>query len=154
MPVWLFVSTHKKRKTMKKKTPSHPLPLAESLNLSLNAGAAQEQPSQNNTEPKRPPKGKTKSKATHARRPGSRASRDDTESRWNRIKGRLAAKVAQVDQEKLREVLLGCGVAVGIVASVVLALKLLPLAVLILALLGLGLALRFWERLRYLPRPF
>ena len=154
MPLWLFVSTHKKRKTMKKKTPSNPLPMAESLNLSMNAGAAQEQPSQNNAEPKPPPNGKTRRKATKARRAGSRASRDDTESRWNRIKGRLAAKVAQVDQEKLHEVLLGCGVAVGIVASVVLALKLLPLAVLILAILGLGLALRFWERLRYLPRPF
>ena len=139
---------------MKKKTPSNPLPPAESLNLSLNAGAAQQQPSQNNAEPKRPPKGKTKSKATHARRPDSRASRDDTESRWNRIKGRLAAKVAQVDQEKLHEVLLGCGVAVGIVASVVLAIKLMPLATLILAVLGLAVALRLWGLLPFLPRPF
>jgi Flp pilus assembly protein TadB len=139
---------------MKKKTPSNPLPPAESLNLSLNAGAAQQQPSQNNAEPKPPPNGKTRRKATKARRAGSRASRDDTESRWNRIKGRLAAKVAQVDKENLKVVLLACGVAVGIVASVVFALKLLPLAVLILAILGLGLALRLWERLRYLPRPF
>src|ERR1700690_603949 len=113
MPLWLFVSTRKKRKTMKKKTPSNPLPLAESLNLSMNAGAAQQQPSQNNTEPKRPPKGKTKSEATHARRAGSRASRDDAENRWNRIKGRLAAKVAQVDKENLKAVLLACGVAAG-----------------------------------------
>jgi hypothetical protein len=36
---------------MKKKTPSNPLPLAESLNLSLNAGTAQEQASQNSAEP-------------------------------------------------------------------------------------------------------
>jgi hypothetical protein len=30
----------------------------------------------------------------------------------------------------------------------------MPLAVLILGILGLGVALRFWERLRYMPRPF
>jgi Flp pilus assembly protein TadB len=137
---------------MKKKTPSNPLPTAESLNLSLNAGTAQQPPSQKNTEPGRPSKHKARRKSTHARRPGSKASRADSENRWNRIKARLAAKVAQVDQEKLHEVLLGCGVAVGIVASVVLAIKLLPLATLILAFLGLALALRLWGLLP-LPRP-
>jgi hypothetical protein len=70
------------------------------------------------------------------------------------IKGRLAAKVAQVDKEKLQEVLLGCGVAVGIVASVVLTIKLMPLATLILAVLGFALALRLWGLLPFMPRPF
>src|ERR1017187_2741920 len=107
-------STHKRKANMKKKTPSNPLPLAESLNLSSNAGTAQEQTSQNSAKPKRQPKRNARRKSPHARRPGSKASRDDSESRWNRIKGHLAAKVAPVDQEKLHEVLLGCGVAVGI----------------------------------------
>ena len=152
MPLWLF--NPQRKANMKKKTPSNPLPLAESLNLSSNAGTAQEQTSQNSAKPKRQPKRNARRKSPHARRPGSKASRDDSESRWNRIKGHLAAKVAPVDQEKLHEVLLGCGVAVGIVASVVLAIKLMPLATLILAFLGLALALRLWGLLPFMPRPF
>jgi hypothetical protein len=66
----------------------------------------------------------------------------------------LAAKVAQVDKEKLKALLLACGVTAGIVAAVIVAIKLLPVAAVILAALGLGAALRFWERLRYVPRPF
>ena len=154
MPLWFFVSTHNKRKTMKKKTPSNPLPLAESLNLSLNAGTAPQPPSQNSAQPKRPPKRKGRSKSARSIRSNGASFRNDSESRWNRIKARLAAKVAQVDQEKLHEVLLGCGVVVGIVASVVLAIKLMPLATLILAFLGLALALRLWGLLPFMPRLF
>ena len=64
------------------------------------------------------------------------------------------AKVALVGRERLKALLLACGVAAGIVAAVVISIKLMPLAAVILAALGLGAALRFWERLRYIPRPF
>ena len=139
---------------MKKKTPSNPLPLAESLNLSLNAWTAQQQASQNSAEPKPQSKRKGRRKSTRSILSSGASSRNDSESRWNRIKGRVATKVAQMDQEKLHEVLLGCGVTVGIVASVVLAIKLMPLATLILAFLGLALALRLWGLLPFMPRPF
>jgi Flp pilus assembly protein TadB len=121
-------------------------------NLSLNAAAAQEQASHNNPETERSPKRKAKRKSTKTRQSGGPATRAARESHWRRIKGRLAAKIAQLDKEKFQEVLLGCGVAVGIVASVVLAIKLMPLATLILAFLGLGIALRLWGLLP-LPRP-
>ena len=75
-------------------------------------------------------------------------------AKWQEIKGRLNARLQHLDKDKLKAVLLACGVAAGIVAAVVLAIKMLPVAALILAALGLGAALRFWERLRYLPRPF
>ncbi|MCX6921808.1 MAG: hypothetical protein NT154_01105 [Verrucomicrobia bacterium] len=139
---------------MKQKTPSNPLPLPESLNLSLNAGSAQQQASQNNAKPERPPKRNAKRKSTRSERAGGAACAANNESRWHRIKGRLAAKVAQVDKEKLRAVLSACGVAAGIVAAVLIAIKLMPAAALILAILGLGLALQVWDRLRYQPRPF
>jgi len=133
---------------MKSEIPFNPLPLPETLNLSLKAGP--EQASQNKPQPKR----KAKRTATKSKRPGSKATPVASLRRWHQIKGRLAARMAQVDKEKLKEVLLACGVAAGLAIAVVIAMKLLPIAAVILAALGLGAALRFWERLRYMPRPF
>ena len=137
---------------MKNETPFNPLPLPDNLTLELNAGATQEQAS--NPEPERPTRRKPRKKSTKTKQSSTKASKADNASKWNRIKGRLAAKVAEMDKEKLKAVLLASGVALGIVAAAVAAIKLMPLAVLILAILGLGAALRFWERLSFLPRPF
>jgi Flp pilus assembly protein TadB len=134
--------------------PFNPIPIPENLNLTMNAGTAQEQASPNNLEPERSLNRKPRRKSTKAKQPGGTTSRAASASRWHRIKGRLAAKVAQMDKEKLKALLLAAGVAAGIVAAVILAIKLVPVAAVILAILGLGVALRFWERLRYLPCPF
>jgi Flp pilus assembly protein TadB len=131
----------------------NPLPLPESLNLASSAGTAQEQTSQSNSKPKRAPKRNAKRKSPRTKQPGGTAARTDSETKWNRIKRRLGGKVAKMDKENLQEVLIGCGVAVGIVASVVVAIKLMPLATLILAVLGLAVALRFSEMIRLMPRP-
>ena len=139
---------------MKKKTPSNPLPLAESLNLSLNAGTAHEQASENNPNTERPRTRKPRRNSTRAQHLGSRASRNDSESRWQRIKGRFAAKIGQKEPDELREVLLGLGVAAGVAAAVVIVVKTLPLTVTVLAILGLALTLKLWQQIRFLPRPF
>ena len=139
---------------MKKKTPSNPLPMAESLNLSLNAGTAQPQPAQNSAQPKRPPKRKGRRKSARSIRSSGASSRNDSESRWQRIKGRFAAKIGQKEPDELREVLLGLGVAAGVAAAVVIVVKTLPLTVTVLAILGLALTLKLWQQIRFLPRPF
>jgi hypothetical protein len=69
------------------------------------------------------------------------------------LEGRLNAGLEHPDQDKLKPVLLACGVAAGIVVSAVIAVKLMPLAVLILAILGLAVALKLWQRLCYTPCP-
>jgi hypothetical protein len=43
--------------------------------------------------------------------------------------------------------IVACGVAFGMVAAVVLAVKLMPTAVTLLAILGLGLVIQVWDRL-------
>jgi len=146
----LGVSTHKGKVNMKGKDSFSPLPLPESLNN----GAAQEQASQNNAEPQRPPKQKARRKPARSNRSPGRSSRGDRESRWKRIRGRLAAKIGHMDSERLRQALLGLGVAAGVVAAILIVVKLLPITVTILAILGIAGSLRFWERLRYMPRPF
>ena len=139
---------------MKDQTSFNPVPTPDNPNPSLKAGTAQEQTSQSNSKLKRVPKRNAKRKSPRTEPSDSTTFQADSETRRSRIKGCLAAKVTAVDQEKLQEVLLGCGVAVGIVASVVLAIKLMPLATLILAVFGLAVALRLWGLLPFLPRPF
>ncbi|MCX6922618.1 MAG: hypothetical protein NT154_05295, partial [Verrucomicrobia bacterium] len=60
----------------------------------MNAGSAQQQASQNNAKPERPPKRNAKRKSARSQRSASAACTANNESRWHRIKGRLAAKVA------------------------------------------------------------
>ena len=70
------------------------------------------------------------------------------------LQSRLQAKLGELDRDTLKKILIGCGVAVAVVAAVILAAKFLPLGVALLALLGLGVLLRLLERLPYMPRPF
>ena len=139
---------------MKNESLFNPLPLPESLSLTLNDQAAQEPAPQNQPEPKRAPKRIAREKSTRSKRSGGAACRANQESRWHRIKGRLAAKVALLGTEKFKVLLQACGVAAGIVLAIVVAIKLLPVAAVLLIALGLGAALKFWDKLRYVPRPF
>ena len=140
---------------MNNETPFNPLPIPESLNLSLNDKAAQKQASPNKLKAKRSTKPNAEKKSTRTSRSGGTASRAiSDESRWNRVKTKLAAKVALLNDEKLKAVLLACGVAAGMVAAIVIAIKLVPLGALLIATVGLGIALQIWNRLRQFPCPF
>ncbi len=136
--------------------PFNPLPLPDNLNLE-----AQPQATQPGSEPgtkagKNQQQAKTKRKTNQPRRrSGKRSSSDESyRAKWERIKASLTAKLATIDQEKLKKVLLACGIAVGVVVAVLLAIKLMPVAVTLLALVGIALAIRVWDALRWYPRPF
>ena len=75
-------------------------------------------------------------------------------TRWERIKAKFAARIAQIDQETLKGVLLACGVTVAIATTVLLLVKILPTAVVLLALLGIGLVIAIWDRIRRFPFGF
>jgi hypothetical protein len=72
---------------------------------------------------------------------------------WQHLNGKINAKLAGLDREKLKQVLTACGVAGGVVLAVLVAAKLMPVAALLLALLGLAGVIRVWDRLRGLPHP-
>lgn len=63
------------------------------------------------------------------------------------------AKLAAIDPERLKRVLLACGIAVGAALAIAAMIKLVPLAVTILALLGVAMALEVWNRVRRFPQP-
>jgi len=72
---------------------------------------------------------------------------------WQRVKKDLNAKLAGLDKEKLKTVLVACGIAGGVVLAIIVAVKLVPIAVLLLALLGLACVIKIWDRLRRRPDP-
>ena len=65
-----------------------------------------------------------------------------------RIKGGITSRLAHLDRDKLKEVLIGCGVAVAAAVAICLLVKLTPLVITILAVVGLGAVIQMWERLR------
>lgn len=67
---------------------------------------------------------------------------------WKRIKGGITARLAHLDREQLKKVLLACGIAAAAVAAIITLIKLTPVIVAILAVVGLGVVLQMWERLR------
>jgi hypothetical protein len=66
-----------------------------------------------------------------------------------RIKGGITARLAHLDREKLKKVLIACGVAAAAVAAICLLVKLTPLIIALLAVLGFGAVLQTWDRLRH-----
>lgn len=67
---------------------------------------------------------------------------------WKRIKGGINSRLAHLDREKLKKVLLACGVAAAAVAAICILVKLTPLIIAMLAVLGLGVVIQTWDRLR------
>jgi len=135
--------------------PFNPIPIPENFNLTSETGATPgEEPGIASQQTNHQTRQKAKKKATKRRPAHPAMSETQAKNKWQRIKEKLTAKMAQVDPKKLRQVLLACGVAAGTVVAVLLAIKLMPVAATLLALLGLWLLLQLWDRLRYFPRPF
>ena len=90
-------------------------------------------------------------------RPGKRTAgpRNKKKCRitWQQMRKKLDAKLGGLDKEKLKTVLVACGIAGGVVLTIIAAVKLVPIAVLLLALLGLAGVIRIWDRLRRGPDP-
>ena len=97
-------------------------------------------------------KAKRKSNRSEKRSTGSRTNKK-SKICWQHLKGKLTAKLDGLDREKLKQVLAACGIAGGVVLAVIAAVKLVPIAVLLLALLGLAVVIKIWDRLRRPPEP-
>ena len=121
----------------------------------LTDGASTE-PNHNSTDNGNPTTGpqKRKRKATRsARRGATSGARNKLKIRWQRLKEKVNDKLDGLDKQKLKTVLAACGIAGGVVTTIIVAVKLVPIAVLLLALFGLAGVIRIWDRLRNLPQP-
>ena len=93
----------------------------------------------------------TKRKARRQSTPGIASADAAAQSKWQRIKGRFTARLCSMDQETLKRILTAAGVGAGIIIAILLAIKLTPIALVLLGILGLAFLLRLWDRLR---RPY
>lgn len=135
---------------MKDKQPFNPLRLPADLRLEEAATT----PQPNGQPAAKPSAGrqartKTKGKSTRPRqpRPGNPRMNKKVKMSWEQLKSRLQNRLGQIDKAKLKRVLLACGIAAAIVAAVILAIKLAPVSVLLLAMLGLTALFRLWGTL-------
>ena len=155
MSLRLFVSTPNRKAQMNSDTPFNPLPLPDGLLLAQETSHTPPPPP--SAEPSVAQKTAPRSKHNARGRTRTRfvgTGNASQQSRWQRIKGKFAARIAQLDPETLRSVLLACGVAVGIVAAVLLLVKMVPTALVLLALLGVALIIAIWDRIRRFPYGF
>jgi len=141
---------------MKDQDPFNPAMPAE-FNL-LTEGAPTEpgqQASGSSADPLGEGKAKRKSNRSARQSAGSAGARKKKKSKisWQQMKEKLNAKLGSLDKEKLKTVLTACGIAAGVVLAVIIAVKMVPIAVLLLALLGLAGVIRIWDRLRRPPEP-
>src|SRR2546421_11060305 len=86
---------------------------------------------------------KRKSRRSGKQTIGSR-TRKRCKVNWQQMKQKLNAKLGGLDKEKLKTVLVACGIAGGVVLAIIVAVKLVPIAVLLLALLGLAAVIKVW----------
>lgn len=138
---------------MKEETPFNPILIP---NLNLPSGDPAPTPAQ-------PKPGRRKSgKATARRRapapkpPALRLARKvrrQARRLTQQIKAGITARLAHLDPATLKKVLIACGLAAAVATAICLLVKLSPLIVALLALLGLGAVLQMWERLRVIRIP-
>ena len=75
----------------------------------------------------------------------------DTEQQLiDQLNAHLQSKLGHMDNSRLNRVLLACGIAAGMVAAIIVLLKSIPIGLAILAVLGLGVVVRFLQELRRL----
>jgi Flp pilus assembly protein TadB len=67
------------------------------------------------------------------------------------LKARLRAKLGHLDHGRLKRILIACGIAAVLVVAIIALIKSIPVGLAILAILGLGVVVRFLEELRHLP---
>jgi hypothetical protein len=138
---------------MTEKTSFNGIPIPPELKLAETPevpSQAQQQASAAGSSPAEPSKSKKRKSGAKSRRTKSGA-KASAQARWNRIKDKFTQRLETVDQEILKRALLGFGLAVATVLAVLVAIKLMPAALTLLALLGLALAIQIWDRLRYRP---
>ena len=82
-------------------------------------------------------------------KPVSRARKRRLTARY--IKAQIQAKLGCLANAQLKRVLIACGIAASIAIAIVAFTKLVPVGVAILAILGLGVVVRFMQELRRLP---
>ena len=131
---------------MNSDTPFNPIPIPDTLLLA--------QETNNPVPPPSPGTGAAQKKAPGRKRttkPSTEVLEAAAQSRWQRIKGRLTARLSRMDPETLKRILTAAGVAAGVIVAILFAIKFAPIALVLLLILSVALLLRLWDQIWYGP---
>lgn len=67
---------------------------------------------------------------------------------WERLQRELAEHLARLNAERLKEALLACGIGTGVALLIIVLAKVLPIAIVLLALVGVSLTCQLWQQVR------
>jgi hypothetical protein len=100
---------------------------------------------------KRVPRQRTQEPNPSARRPRKVRVQRKRRLSTEQIKAQLQARLGDLSNATLKGVLIACGITAGIAVGIIAFTKFVPVGVAILAILGLGVVVRFMEEIRRLP---
>ena len=66
----------------------------------------------------------------------------------DRVRAGIAARIAEIGPDKLKKVLVACGITVAIATAIIALSKLTPVVIVLLAFFGLSFVLHLWMRFR------
>ncbi len=94
-----------------------------------------------------------RTRAQAPKRPNRRPKRYTRKRRFTarQLKSQIQAKLGCLSNGRLKQVLIACGIAAGLAVAIIAFTKFVPVGVAILAILGLGVVVRFMQELRRLP---
>lgn len=128
--------------------PFNPITIPDGLLLSEETSPAQPPaPAPGAAQTKKPPRRRSRRKSKGPATPCIETADTTSWSSWQRIKGHLNARMAQMDPGTLKRILTAAGVSAGVILAIMIAIKLTPIGLALLAILGLAFVLRLWDRL-------
>ncbi len=93
--------------------------------------------------------------SAQTRQTGNRRTRrkraEGYKARFESLKARLQSRLGDLDNDRLKKILITCGIAAVLAVAIIALIKSIPVGLAILAILGLGVVVRFLEELRHLP---
>ncbi len=125
---------------MNKQNPSDPIHFPTDADPSSRTGESQSSEAATGTQ----------ARQTRTRR-ARRKKASGYKARFEALKAELQAKLGSLDHDRLKQILIACGIAAVLVVAIIALIKSIPVGLAILAILGLGVVVRFLEELRHMP---
>ncbi len=130
---------------MNKQNPSDPIHFSNDADPSNRAGESSSEPSQSSQAASGGQARQTRTRRARRKKVAGYRARIEA------MIAELRAKLGSLDHDRLKKILIACGIAAVLVVAIVALIKSIPVGLAILAILGLGVVVRFLEELRHMP---
>ncbi len=130
---------------MNKQDPSDPIHFPTDADPSSRTGESRSETSQSSEAASGAQARQTRTRRARRKKASGYKARIET------VIAELQAKLGSLDHDRLKRILIACGIAAVLVVAIIALIKSIPVGLAILAILGLGVVVRFLEELRHMP---